>query len=198
MFVQRISENVNMEKNAVELGLPDGLEIYNRGFFLEIVRKWFGLQTILVTAFAAVCDGFIFNEYTKWSTTSEPLPPDIPLIAVFAIALNYYAVAQWFNRTHIFVSQGKLAVQHRPLPFFGSVTLSAPDLKQLYTKEDVSHGRGRESVRYEVHAVTHSGKNIKLVDGLDTSEQALFVEQEIEKYLGIQDASVKGELGKGP
>ncbi len=184
-----------MEKNAVELGLPDGLELYNRGFYLEIVRKWFGLSTIVVTAFAAVFDWWLFKEYTKWSTNAEPLGLELPLFTVVVIALNYYAVAKWFNRTHIFVSQGKVAVQHRPLPFFGSVTLSASDLKQLYAKEDVSRGRGRESVSYEVHAVTHSGRNINLVDGLDTSEQAFFVEQQIEKYLGIKDAPVKGELG---
>jgi hypothetical protein len=32
------------------------------------------------------------------------------------------------------------------------------------------------------------------VSGLESSEQALFIEQEIEKHLNIKDTPVKGEL----
>ena len=39
----------------------------------------------------------------------------------------------------------------------------------------------------------YRGTTSKL-SGLDTSEQALFIEQEIEKFLGIEDKRVKGEL----
>lgn len=43
--------------------------------------------------------------------------------------------------------------------------------------------------------ITNSGNDTKLLSGLKTSEQALYVEQEIEKYLGIKNKPVRGELG---
>ena len=42
--------------------------------------------------------------------------------------------------------------------------------------------------------MTKSGRNIKLVGGLESQEQAIFIEQKIEKYLRIEDAPVPGEL----
>jgi Tfp pilus assembly PilM family ATPase len=69
------------------------------------------------------------------------------------------------------------------------------DLKQLYAKEKVSSSRNGTSITYEVH-VTRSGRNIKLVSGLESSEQAVYIEQEIEKYLNIKDIPVKGELAR--
>jgi hypothetical protein len=47
---------------------------------------------------------------------------------------------------------------------------------------------------YEVRAVTQEGRNTKLVGGLETSEQALSIEQAIEKRLGIRDVPVAGQL----
>ena len=79
------------------------------------------------------------------------------------------------------VSHGSLAVKHGPFPWLGNETLSASEIKQLYAKADESSDG--EPDTFAVHAVTHIGMNVQLVSGLDSSEQALFVEQEIEKYL---------------
>jgi hypothetical protein len=69
-------------------------------------------------------------------------------------------------------------------------------VKQLYSKEKISRGRNSTTTTYEVHAVTHTGKNVKLLSGLESSEQALYIEQEIERYFRIEDAPVKGQIGE--
>jgi len=69
------------------------------------------------------------------------------------------------------------------------------ELRQLYTKEIISQSKSGSSASYEIHAISTRGRNIKLLRGLDTSEQALYIEQEIEKYLHIEDRPVKGEYG---
>ena len=187
-----------MEDGKVEIGLPDRMEIRHGGYYLELVRKWFGWNTVVFTVLAASGYLFVFMEYSNidrigWSRDFLFFPIEVLVI----IGLTYYALAGWFNRTHIFVSHDRILVRHRPLPFLGNKTLSASDIKQLYAKKKISRRlEGDTSVTYEVHAITHGGRNVKLVRGLDSSEQALFIEQEIEKYLGIQDAPVKGELGK--
>ena len=136
------------------------------------------------------------------------LPLNAPLVAVLiplihvgvGVGITYYVAAGWLNRTHITADYQKISIRHGPLPWFGNKNIEAWDLKQLYAKEKISrsHGRHGSSTRtsYAVRAVTKSGRNIKLVGGLTTQEQAIFIEQKIEKYLGIKDASVPGEIHK--
>ena len=52
-------------------------------------------------------------------------------------------------------------------------------MKQLYAKKVFTEGAST----YQDSAVTKSGRKIKLVVGLETQEQATFIEQKIEKYL---------------
>ncbi|MEW6208245.1 MAG: hypothetical protein AB1631_07750 [Acidobacteriota bacterium] len=172
----------------IELGLPDKLELYHRGSAMEIVRKWFGWQIVFMTAFAIFWDGFLFIWYSKVGDSAEPMSMYFPLLHVaVGIGLTYYVVAGWLNRTHILVSRGKIAVRHAPLPWVGNTELEVSNLKQLYAKEKRSRSDNGTSTTYEVHAIAHNGRTIKLVRGLETREQALYIEQEIEKYLGIED-----------
>ena len=89
-----------------------------------------------------------------------------------------------------------LSIRHVPLPYLGNKTVEASDVKQVYSKERISRSRRGGSVTYEVHALTHSGRNLKLLSGLPNSEQALFIEQEIERFLRIQDVPVRGEIAR--
>jgi hypothetical protein len=67
---------------------------------------------------------------------------------------------------------------------------------QVYTKEVRHGGKGGGTRTYELHALTRDGRSVKLVSGLAglDSAQALFIEKEIEKYLGIKDVPVEGEF----
>jgi hypothetical protein len=40
-----------MAKN-MDLGLPDKLEMRDTGAGIELIRRWFGWQTVFLTAFA--------------------------------------------------------------------------------------------------------------------------------------------------
>jgi hypothetical protein len=191
-----------MENSKVEIGLPDKMEMRYEGSYFELVSKWFGWQTVVNTIGVAVWGYFVFTDFINIRDFTNidrieftPFFFFQLIFVVVGIGASYYALAGWFNRTHILVSHGEIVVRIRPLPFFGNKTLSAPDIKQLYAKEKISSsGEGGRRVTYEVHAITHSERNVKLVRGLNSREQALYIEQEIEKYLGIQDAPVRGEL----
>lgn len=47
---------------------------------------------------------------------------------------------------------------------------------------------------YEVWAITGEGKHLPLIRNLPTSDEAFFIEQEIERHLGLEDTVVKGEI----
>ncbi len=185
-----------MTSAVMDMGLPEKFEFVDHGSHIEITRKWFGSQFLFLTGFVIFWCGFLFFWYSS-------VPADAPLLMTLfpighvavGIGLGYYVLAGWLNRTTIVASHQQLGVRHSPIPWFGAKDIAASDLKQLYAKEKVSRSRNSTSVTYEVRAVTHSGKNVKIVSGLENQEQAFFIEQKIEHYLGIENVAVRGEVG---
>ena len=183
-------------KEHMDLGLPEKLEIHQHSNYMHISRKWFGLQVIFMTVFAIIWDVVLVNFYTDIGDEAGTLMRLFPLIHIAVGAgITYYAVAGWFNKSNIFVSKQSIEINHKPIPWFGNKKLKSTDLKQLYAKEKVSRNNNQTTVTYEVHAILNNDRNTKLLGGLVNNEQALYIEQEIEKYLGINDAKVKGEIG---
>jgi hypothetical protein len=162
-----------------------------------ITRRWFGWQTVFLTGFAILWDGFLFFWYSL-VFLGKGVPSVMfwfPLLHVIAgVVITYLALAGWLNRTRVTINFEKITVISGPLPFFNNRVVDSSAIKQLYSKERITRSRNGTNCTYAVHAILSDQKNIKLADGLESSEQALFVEQEIEKYLGIKDVPVKGEL----
>ncbi len=181
----------------MDLGLPQGIDLRENLDGLEIVRRWFSIQTILLTFFVIFWDGFLIFWYTQAINTSNTMMLVFPLLHVaIGVGLTYYVLAGYINRTYIRVDHSFLSIKHAPLPFPWNKTVDASDIKQVYSKERISRSRRGSSVTYEVHALTHSGRNLKLLNKLPNSEQALFMEQEIERFLRIQDVPVRGEIAR--
>ena len=123
----------------------------------------------------------------------------LPLLPIgVAVFLTYYALGSWFNRTHILTGHGQITVRHRPVPWRGDKDVEASDLRQLYAREKITKVRSQYVVstftNYEVRAETIRGRNIKIVEALETQEQAIFIEHKIEQYLRLADAPVRGEV----
>lgn len=183
-------------KDHMDVGLPDKLELQQFSDYIHISRKWFGGQIIFLTLFAVFWNVFLFRFYASMNEDADIFAKLFPLIHVaVGIGVTYYAIAGWFNKSNIFVSRETIEINHRPVPWFGNKKLAASDLKQLYAKEKISNNRNGTTVTYEVHAILRNGKNTKLLSGLESSEQALYIEQEIEKYLGIKNSPVRGAIG---
>ncbi|MCP4542601.1 MAG: hypothetical protein GY832_36225 [Chloroflexi bacterium] len=181
----------------MDLGLPNGIDLTENLDGLEIVRRWFSIQTVFLTFFVVFWDGFLVFWYTQAINTSNIMMLVFPLLHVaIGVGLTYYVLASYVNRTYIRVNHSFLSIQHAPLPFPGNRTVDASDIKQVYSKENISRSRRSNSVTYEVHALTRNGRNLKLLSRLPNSEQALFIEQEIERFLRIQDVPVRGEIAR--
>ncbi len=176
--------------------LPDKLELIHHVDHIEIVQKWFRSQTVLLTAFTVFWHGLITVSCSKAFLSGEPMAKCYLLI-VIGLGLTYFVVVWWVNCTHISVSQWKITVRHRPFPWLGDKELATSNLKQLYAKEKVTRTSRRSGrmVSYHVHALTRDGGDIRLVGFLQTKEQALYIEREIEKYLEMENLPVKGEIG---
>jgi hypothetical protein len=191
-----------MTTQYAELGIPEKIKIDKDFQHLHIVRKWFGFKFIFLTLFAIVWDGFLIFWYVTAFLSfaggaGELLMLLFPLLHVaLGIGLTYYVLTGYLNSTVIDVDFNSITVEHGPLPFWGNKQVVSKMIAQLYCKRDDTLGnRGFYNANgYAVHAITVDRRNIKLLSGLDNSEQALFIEQEIESFLKIEDKPVKGEI----
>jgi len=111
------------------------------------------------------------------------------------IGMAYYTLAGLLNQTMIQVKAGELMIRHYPLPWWSNKRIQALDVKQIYTREKVSRSKqGSVDYTYEVHAILDDATKEKLVGGLKEPELALYIEQTLEKHLGIRDCPVRGEI----
>jgi hypothetical protein len=180
-------------KPKFDVPLPARFDMQDTGFDLIITRRWFSPLAYFMTFFAFFWDGIVSVFVCgALSTGNFIMLLFISLHLIIGIFVAYYTATLYVNKTTIRVSQLLLEVKHGPLPYWGNHNLSSEGLKQIYCKQRISSGRSA-SVSYEVHAINIEGKDITLLNGLDQSEQALYIEQEIERFLKIEDAPVRGE-----
>ncbi len=181
----------------VEVPMPKGIEVENFGGELQISRRWFSPMIIALTIFALFWNGFMVMWYgiaiynRIWVMALFGL-----LHAGIGVGLIYYVLAGYLNTTVIKANMGDLEIKHGPLPSPGNTRPDRGLIGQLYCKAKIHRGRNSTGCSYELHATTKDGKHKKLLTGLTESEQALYLEQEIERFLDIKDRPVRGELGR--
>ncbi|MHC4922598.1 MAG: hypothetical protein ACYTG4_00755 [Planctomycetota bacterium] len=127
-----------------------------------------------------------------------------PVMLVFVVGLAgvLLSIVGFFQRTTVAVAEGLLTVRHGPLPMGEAVKLSVHDIVQIFCVADESAATDDEDVKevaslvatYDVVVKRRDGRRTRLVEDLDELDQALFVEQQLERYLGIRDAAVSGEV----
>ncbi len=164
---------------------------------LLIVRRWFHPAVFFMAFFCLLWNGFMVNWFlTAFNQKAHTMALFGSLHGAVGIGLLYGVLAGFFNKTYFRMSYDSLSISHRPFPWAGQRTLTKGELKQLYSTKVIHHGKHGDTVTYAVRVITRQGNTIELISGLLSSEEALFIEQEIEKYLKIEDAPVPGELSR--
>lgn len=188
------------QEEEIPLAVPESINVTRDGQGLTISRRWFGAGIIFMTVFAVFWNGFL----AIWFGIA--ISQGIGIMAAFGsihalvgIGMIYYVIAGYRNYTHVRVNPESIAVTHEPMPWFGAKSIPSQGIQQLYSKRRVSSsssssGRSRTSVSYEVRVIDGQGRDISLIKGLQEDNQALFIEQAIEKHLGIKDRPVRGEM----
>lgn len=183
--------------------IPNGLEVLRLREELEIDVNWYrsanrsGLRFLMF--FTAVWNlillpfvliGIFGGELQILLFTSLHLAVGLGLI--------YYLARIFLNTSKISVNSRLIRLETGPLrvPWYQPREISRGDLRQLYvTKYVTSRTNGRPNYAYALYAVLHNGQKIKLLGQMNLETQ-LYLEQEIEKFLGIRDASVPDEVPK--
>lgn len=175
--------------------LPERLTVHTAGGGLRIERRWYAWPAIFLAAFCVMWFGFLGSWYLMAFGTGMTALMLFPLLHVaVGLCLAYFTAAMFVNTTEIVVANGVLAVRHGPLPWFGNREIPTDSLEQLYCDEHVSRTRNGITITYSVRARGRDGRMLKLVTGLPERDQAMYIEQEIERHLGIADRAVTGQV----
>lgn len=117
------------------------------------------------------------------------------VIAAYAIA------AALVNRVRIVAADKALQVSVGPLPWPGNRATRRGEVLQLFAEVDQEPDRNGDAVarRYVLSAVLGpEGRRVQLVKDLETPEQALWLEDALERALGLRHTPVGGELTPAP
>ncbi len=192
----QLQTEIDYRRDTIEL--PRNIKLKKDERHLVIEYRWLSSQLIYLAPFCLCWDAAFIIWYRVGFISTESLLASAYLLfhVVFGIALTYYCIAGFLNRTIISVTEGILRVVDTPLTFFRKISISLEELDQLYARERIHRGKKLSWSSYEVHAILKPEKTIRLATGLNTAEQALYIEQVVEDHLEIRDRPVEGEIAR--
>ena len=193
-----------------EVSRPESFSVEYSGGALRISWRWYKPISILLAVVAVALFGFS----RFWMMELSAVVP-----MVLAFVMTYMTLTAFVNTTWVEASSQTLSVRsgplptltnlsflrpytqlYGPLPASGNLSLPRDSIRQLYCVErcdrfgNSSH-RGT-IISYELQAIKADGSPITVIKNLRNTEQALYLEQQLERFLGIKDAPVRGDLRK--
>lgn len=170
---------------------------------LTVTWRWFKPALLFLIPFAIAWDSFLVFWYAMaLGFAGEPGMSEGPglIMVIFPIGhvaagvvVTYLAITNVVNKTQLKVTPASLSVRHFPIPGWPSPTVPVAQVEQLFVTRAVKRGKNGTTVTFELRAVTREHASLKLVTGLEELEQALWLEQEIERVLDLRDRPVAGE-----
>lgn len=179
--------------------MPMGVTVEADGNGLLIKRKWLSCIGYALIAFALIWNLVLFAcTATLLGGINSPTLIFITPFLLGGIIAIYVGLAYSLNTTTIRVDREAITVEHKPILFLNaSSRVGLGDVQQLSTRKHMVRGARSTSVMYQVWAISVDGKETKVIDRLEQPEAALFIEKEIERYLGIHNRPIDGEYQLG-
>jgi len=187
-------------KKRPEVVMPSNIEVLQLRNELDISLDWWSKdkKPSFLISFTVFWNSFVSIFVLVALATGEWFMFAVISIHLsVGIGLAYYLLCKYFNKTTFRATRGFLTTKHHPLPvpFYGEKDIPIDEIEQLYCKEYVAATQNKQPVyAYAVYLLTKDGKEVKILKGLDTPQQVLYVEQEVESFLDLVDKRVRGEL----
>ncbi len=186
-----------------EMIMPESVEALKLTSMLEIVVDWYK-SAPKRTVLTLVSGAFFWNLLIIPFAIFLAYHGSFLWLAFFAghLMTGLYLVKQllatFLNKSKITVDSSGIEISHSPIrTTLNKVRkIARRDIEQLFVVR-YTQKFGRKDQRgvqaYALFVIMKNGDRIELLRGMDRSSQ-LYLEQEIEKYLGIKDTFVKGEI----
>lgn len=173
---------------------PKGVTVEKEQGVLRIRARSFSAKSLLIAGFVVcwIVGVSLFAIYGILYDSSLALLV-IPH-GLVSLGLIYWAAFCLLNTTEIIASGNSLSVRSVPLPAIGAVSVPIDQIDQLFVCRENYITRDYQHLLYHLYAGRTDGRKTALLYGHETPHLALFVEQVLEKELGIQKLPVEGEV----
>jgi hypothetical protein len=121
---------------------------------------------------------------------------DFGSVVLFLLVLAgffYVTGLVFINRSVLHISWREMTISCGPLPYKSQRQFDPHEIRQVYVRLE----RVGRTTTYGVYALDRSGDHLRLWSVAD-GQVALYLEQEIERFLGIPDEVVRGEWRPDP
>jgi hypothetical protein len=180
---------------------PEKYHVEDDGAVLRIGWTWFSPVVFVLLPFALAWNAFLFGWYGMATTGMDFAPGFMRIMFLIfplghvavGVGLIYAVLTMLFNRSEVRVERGVLSIAHGPI-YWPGVTVNADDIEQLFCAPIVTKGENSTSTAYEVRARLKDGGTRALLKHVTELDQALYLEQSLERHLKLPDVPVAGEV----
>jgi DNA-directed RNA polymerase subunit RPC12/RpoP len=191
----------NRRAGRPETIIPEGTEILTLPSSLDIRINWFkssNRSTLIFMSIFTIMWNIMLMPIAIGMVSNGNFGSLLPLSLHLAagILLFYQTLKMYINYTDVYITKESITIGQKPLktPFSKDKVFSTVDIAQLYVSKYMTGStNGQTNYAYALYAITQKGQKEKLVDGMNKETQ-LYLEQEIESYLEIEDKAVRGEI----
>ncbi len=193
---QEMDKNSPAQKEEIFV-IPKGIEMLKVFGELNIEMKWRHSVSFFMMFFTIFWNIMVLPFALIAIFTGElGMLLGISLHLLVGIGLILWALAALFNTTYIVVDEHFIRIEHRPFKlFYKEYELEVLQVQQLYVKKYQNGStNGNPNYAFAVMIQMKNKEEFQLVKGLAKPAQALYIEQEIEKFIGIEDKPMIGEF----
>ena len=173
-----------------EVSLPDRIDLEQTPEGLRMHVHWARGGALILLGFGIF---WLVLNLTLFRQFDDDFGPPLIVRLIFpavGVGMIYAGLAGLVNTSEIVIGNREIRVSHGPLPIKMGKRLAVDDIDQIYCRQHTRHSENSTTVTYAVHVATRRSGRVKLIDGLNDVNHALYIEQEIERRLGIADSPV--------
>lgn len=172
-------------KPKEEVRRPEGIEIFQHQSSMEIIidQPLHPLEIIIPTFLYLFAFMFTAIFFTKGMANGLFFGT-----WVLTIASTLSLINRKKHKAYLEIDEDYLGIYWKPRKFNKNKRFPIQDVDQVYTKSF----SGRGSV-YLILNGPEGEKHVKLIENLESKSKARYIEQEVERHLGIADRSIPEE-----
>jgi len=163
-----------------------GIDIDYDADHMLITRKWLGWGVLGISLVAVILIVFLLTIFLSSGDLNTKQSMLLFLFSSGVVFFLYYALASWINTTRISISNSLIKINHEPLPWFGTKNILNPGVTRVSAEKQVTVTADGMSTNHLLNITLKDGVSFSLLQDLELMEHALYIEEEIKKYLGIE------------
>ncbi len=150
------------------------------------------VQCSFLAIFLCFLTWYLISVHRKEALSNDQMRIMFFWLKVSVEIFFFYYLLTFINKTSIKISADRLIVKNGPIPTFWMpvVDLSSSDIDQLFFKRIIDGELGHI---YQLIAITQSQQQIKLLNFIQSPEEAFFIELQLEKFLNIKHRKISTE-----